>query len=105
MGIGLALLILASFGYTFIRWYRRGQCQRREWDRGTWGQGRGQGRGWGGRAGDRAGDGGTGQGMGKQGTGGQGGGLRARGCRAWGVVNTEMGTPGAGGLRAKLGAL
>ncbi|XP_063034490.1 small integral membrane protein 35 isoform X2 [Melospiza melodia melodia] len=29
LGIGLALLILASFGYTFIRWYRRGHCQRR----------------------------------------------------------------------------
>ncbi|XP_074415627.1 small integral membrane protein 35 isoform X2 [Zonotrichia albicollis] len=29
LGIGLALLVLASFGYTFIRWYRRGQCQRR----------------------------------------------------------------------------
>ncbi|KAM6998613.1 small integral membrane protein 35 [Passerculus sandwichensis] len=28
LGIGLALLILASFGYTFIRWYRRGHCQR-----------------------------------------------------------------------------
>ncbi|XP_072774215.1 small integral membrane protein 35 [Taeniopygia guttata] len=29
LGIGLALLLLASFGYTFIRWYRRGRCQRR----------------------------------------------------------------------------
>ncbi|XP_030088547.1 small integral membrane protein 35 isoform X2 [Serinus canaria] len=29
LGIGLALLILASFSYTFIRWYRRGHCQRR----------------------------------------------------------------------------
>ncbi|RLV93750.1 hypothetical protein DV515_00013356 [Chloebia gouldiae] len=29
LGVGLALLVLASFGYTFIRWYRRGRCQRR----------------------------------------------------------------------------
>ncbi|TRZ15899.1 hypothetical protein HGM15179_011247 [Zosterops borbonicus] len=29
LGIGLALLILASFGYTFIRWYRRGHSRRR----------------------------------------------------------------------------
>ncbi|XP_042635955.1 small integral membrane protein 35 [Catharus ustulatus] len=29
LGIGLALLILASFGYTFIRWYRRGYSRRR----------------------------------------------------------------------------
>ncbi|XP_057238528.1 small integral membrane protein 35 [Malurus melanocephalus] len=31
VGIGLALLILASFGYTFIRWYRWG-CSRRRPD-------------------------------------------------------------------------
>ncbi|XP_066190742.1 small integral membrane protein 35 [Sylvia atricapilla] len=29
LGIGLALLILASFSYTFIRWYRRGHARRR----------------------------------------------------------------------------
>lgn len=44
LGIGLALLILASFGYTFIRWYRRDHARRREF---------GQGRGHGDKAGDR----------------------------------------------------
>ncbi|XP_030088546.1 small integral membrane protein 35 isoform X1 [Serinus canaria] len=68
LGIGLALLILASFSYTFIRWYRRGHCQRREY-------GRGQGRGGDRRMGDRA------------------GGLRAQGCRAWGVGTTGDGNP------------
>ncbi|XP_071432478.1 small integral membrane protein 35 [Pithys albifrons albifrons] len=29
LGIGLALLILMAFGYTFIQWYQRGQCWRR----------------------------------------------------------------------------
>ncbi|XP_054078945.1 small integral membrane protein 35 isoform X2 [Rissa tridactyla] len=26
LGVGLALLILVLFGYTFVRWYQRGQC-------------------------------------------------------------------------------
>ncbi|NXP14451.1 SIM35 protein, partial [Thinocorus orbignyianus] len=29
LGVGLALLILVLFGYTFIRWYQRGQRWRR----------------------------------------------------------------------------
>ncbi|XP_033375609.1 small integral membrane protein 35 [Parus major] len=29
LGIGLALMILASFGYSCIRWYRRGHSRRR----------------------------------------------------------------------------
>ncbi|XP_032565261.1 small integral membrane protein 35 [Chiroxiphia lanceolata] len=29
LGIGLALLILVVFGYTFIRWYQRGWCWHR----------------------------------------------------------------------------
>ncbi|XP_069644035.1 small integral membrane protein 35 [Haliaeetus albicilla] len=29
LGVGLTLLILVLFGYTFIRWYQRGQCWRR----------------------------------------------------------------------------
>ncbi|KAM6234718.1 small integral membrane protein 35 [Spheniscus humboldti] len=29
LGVGLALLILVLFGYTFVRWYQKGQCWRR----------------------------------------------------------------------------
>ncbi|KAM6370474.1 small integral membrane protein 35 isoform 1-T1 [Pluvialis apricaria] len=29
LGVGLALLVLVLFGYTFVRWYQRGQCWRR----------------------------------------------------------------------------
>lgn len=31
LGVGLALLILVGFGYTFIRWCQRGQCWCREY--------------------------------------------------------------------------
>jgi len=31
LAVGLALLILVLFGYTFVRWYQRGQCWRREY--------------------------------------------------------------------------
>lgn len=79
LGIGLALLILASFGYTFIRWYRRGHSRRREY-----GQGRGQ-EGQGGRQGREGSEHG------------------AAGTGVWGARG--MGSPGAGGLWADLGAL
>ncbi|XP_074972414.1 small integral membrane protein 35 [Phalacrocorax aristotelis] len=29
LGVGLALLIVVLFGYTFIRWYQNSQCWRR----------------------------------------------------------------------------
>lgn len=45
LGVGLALLILVLFGYTFVRWYQRGQCWRREY-----GQSQGAGSGRAGRA-------------------------------------------------------
>lgn len=40
LGVGLALLILVGFGYTFIRWYQRGWCWCREYGQygpGMWG--------------------------------------------------------------------
>ncbi|XP_063273970.1 small integral membrane protein 35 isoform X2 [Prinia subflava] len=36
LGIGLALLVLASFGYTFIRWYRRGHSRHPGWGQWHW---------------------------------------------------------------------
>lgn len=79
MGIGLALLILASFGYTFIRWYRRGYSRGRECDRGQ---------------GDKGMEQGTGHGA-----------LRAWGCRDWDGGTREMGKPWCREALGQAGAL